>query len=91
MLSSQTGMLQYAFISTQLQKELAVRQLFDFINGKWYCAGIWFDTLVDEGVNADTEFMIWIVLCLPWCQLRHNYQPRDAARIRAELYNGRAG
>ena len=51
----------------QLQKELAVRQLFDFINSKWYRAGIWLDALVDEGVDADTESMIWIVLCLPWC------------------------
>ncbi len=48
----------------QLQKELAVRQLFDFINSKWYSAGIRLDTLVDEGVNANTESMIWIILCL---------------------------
>ncbi len=51
----------------QLQKELAMRQLLDFVNGKWHCAGIWLDALVDEGVDADTKSMIRIVLCLPWC------------------------
>ena len=35
--------------------------------------------------------MIWIILRLSWCKFGHNHQARDAARIRAALYDGRAG
>ncbi len=51
----------------QLQKELAMCQFLNLIYGKRYRAGIRLDALVDKSVDADSKFMIWIILRLPWC------------------------
>jgi hypothetical protein len=50
----------------QLQKVFAMRQLLDFVDSKRDGACIRLDALVDQGVNAHTESMIWVILGLPW-------------------------
>ncbi len=73
--------------SIQLEKELAMRQLFNLIHSQRYRAGIWIDALLDERVDANSKSMIWIIFRLPWCQLVNNNKPRDATRVWASLHH----
>jgi hypothetical protein len=43
-----------------------MRQLLDFVHCERNGAGIRLDALVDQGIDANPESMIWIIFGLPW-------------------------
>ncbi len=67
---------------------LIALEFLDFINSKRDGASVWFETLFDQGIYANSKFVIWIALLQTRGKLRSYDQARDAQwLLRTTLYN----